>query len=100
MLTAGKSHEAEFLWCTMMLVCEVICPGSNMDIVLAMNGTCRAGPPDWLEAAQQGLTRALHARYGQEVAQDPLYRDRLRDGVVAVQELLSSRGDGLQPWLM
>lgn len=96
MLTVGKSHEAEPLWCTIMLVCEVICPGSHMDIVLATNGAYRAGPPNLpfpgVEAAQQGLTRALHVRYGKEVAQDPIYRGWMREGVVAVAELVLSRG--------
>lgn len=95
MLTVGKSHEAEPLWRTIMLVCEVICPGSHMDIVLATNGAYRAGvnlPFPGVEAAQQGLTRALHVRYGKEVAQDPICRGGMRAGVVAVAELVLSRG--------
>jgi hypothetical protein len=102
MLMVGKSHEAEPLWRTIMLVCEVICPGSHMDIVLATYGAYRAGPPNLpfpgVEAAQQGLTRALHVRYGK--VQDPIYRGCLREGVVAVQELVLSRGHDLQSVLM
>lgn len=105
MLTVGKPQEAEPLWDAIMLVCEVVCPGSNTDIVLATNGAYRAGPPHLpfqeVQAAQQGLTRGLYARYGQHVAEDPLCRGRLREGVVAVQELvLSGSNLDLQSALM